>query len=235
MPLSDIVSITKGETLCNIYVRYSAALSCVAGVYILSPLEEGSRDPVQNHGFIVSYLNSGQMTRITSYSLRNSADLQDDDLVNVVPNHASTNLQPSSPPGRGSNALSRLLSNASVKSNHNPLSFVAFKALPIDPARSRRGTGSFDEYADDLAGATTCKEAVDVIVDAIRRAREDVGDADGLSIMESDIVRYVSDSAVIIIYCLTFANCYSLAEAQRMTTVYAKMEYGLKRLLWLGG
>jgi phosphatidylinositol 4-phosphatase len=27
----------------------------------------------------------------------------------------------------------------------------------------------------------------------------------------------------------------SLAEAQRMTTMYAKMEYGLKRLLWLGG
>ena len=26
----------------------------------------------------------------------------------------------------------------------------------------------------------------------------------------------------------------SLAEAQRMTSVYAKMEYGVKRLLWLG-
>jgi len=29
--------------------------------------------------------------------------------------------------------------------------------------------------------------------------------------------------------------CFSLAEAQRMTSVYAKMEYGVKRLLWLGG
>lgn len=26
----------------------------------------------------------------------------------------------------------------------------------------------------------------------------------------------------------------SVAEAQRMTSVYAKMEYGVKRLLWLG-
>ena len=26
----------------------------------------------------------------------------------------------------------------------------------------------------------------------------------------------------------------SLTEAQRMTSVYAKMEYGVKRLLWLG-
>jgi hypothetical protein len=34
---------------------------------------------------------------------------------------------------------------------------------------------------------------------------------------------------------LTDWNIYSLAEAQRMTSVYAKMEYGVKRLLWLGG
>ena len=27
----------------------------------------------------------------------------------------------------------------------------------------------------------------------------------------------------------------SLAEAQKMTSVIAKMEYGVKRLLWLGG
>lgn len=27
----------------------------------------------------------------------------------------------------------------------------------------------------------------------------------------------------------------SLEEARRTTTVYAKMEYGVKRLLWLGG
>lgn len=132
----------------------------------------------------------------------------------MVLNHANTSLQQSSSPGRGSNTLSRLLFNASVKSNRNLLSFVALKALLIDPVRSRRGTGSFDEYADDLAGATTFKEAVNVIVDAIRRALEDLGNADGLSIMESDIVRYVSDSAVIIICRLTFENCYSLAEAQ---------------------
>jgi hypothetical protein len=28
---------------------------------------------------------------------------------------------------------------------------------------------------------------------------------------------------------------FSLAEAQKMTSMYAKMEYGVKRLLWLGG
>jgi hypothetical protein len=27
---------------------------------------------------------------------------------------------------------------------------------------------------------------------------------------------------------------FSLADAQKVTSVYAKMEYGVKRLLWLG-
>jgi hypothetical protein len=27
----------------------------------------------------------------------------------------------------------------------------------------------------------------------------------------------------------------SLTEAQKMTSIYAKMEYGVKRLIWLGG
>lgn len=33
----------------------------------------------------------------------------------------------------------------------------------------------------------------------------------------------------------TDADLVRLAEAQRMTSMYAKMEYGVKRLLWLGG
>ena len=83
--------------------------------------------------------------------------------------------------------------------------FVAFKALPIDPARSRRGTGSFEETAgDDLAGARSCREAVEVMVEAIRRACVDIGGGggstisageggkDGEFVKEVDIVRYVS-------------------------------------------
>lgn len=39
------------------------------------------------------------------------------------------------------------------------------------------------------------------------------------------------------IRCITLLEIlrFSLVEAQRMTTMYAKMEYGFKRLLWLGG
>jgi phosphatidylinositol 4-phosphatase len=103
--------------------------------------------------------------------------------------------------------------------NGSEQTFAAFKALPIDPARIRRASsmGHGDTYtsANDLDEASSCKEAVDMIVDNIRKACEDMGNShDGL-VKEGDVV--------------------SLAEAQQMTSMYAKMEYGVKRLLWLGG
>ncbi len=36
-------------------------------------------------------------------------------------------------------------------------------------------------------------------------------------------------------YLTLVGDDFSLAEAQKMTSMYAKMEYGVKRLLWLGG
>jgi len=53
------------------------------------------------------------------------------------------------------------------------------------------------------------------MVDMIRQACEDLGSAHGYIVSDGDVV--------------------SLLDAQRMTSVYAKMEYGVKRLLWLGG
>jgi len=99
------------------------------------------------------------------------------------------------------------------------MSFAAFKALPIDPARTRRGdsgSSTFVEPAapDEFAG--TCREAVNYMVDCIVRACIDASDGDSVPVVrQEDIV--------------------SLAEAQKMTSVIAKMEYGVKRLLWLGG
>jgi hypothetical protein len=56
----------------------------------------------------------------------------------------------------------------------NTTNFAAFKALPIDRAW-REGSGSAFEPAapDDLAGVSTCKEAVDLMVDAIASACSD--------------------------------------------------------------
>lgn len=73
----------------------------------------------------------------------------------------------------------------------NDTSFTAFKVLPVGsthvPNESR-----YTEGADDLASATSCKEAVDLIVDAIKRACEDIGSAEGDGfISEGDIVRWV--------------------------------------------
>ncbi|KAI0822863.1 SacI homology domain-containing protein [Trametes gibbosa] len=193
VPLGDIVGITKGA-------------------YILSPLEEASRDPQQNAGFVISWHNlQDQDTRVTSYSIRNSLDLT---TPPTSPSSATFSRQSMTAPRKSTLPLSRILSNAAAPVAGQETVFAAFKALPVDPARARRETGSFIQTTDELANAKSCKEAVDMIVDAIRQACVDVGNDHREFVVESDVV--------------------SLADAQRMTSVYAKMEYGVKRLLWLG-
>lgn len=71
---------------------------------------------------------------------------------------------------------------------NSDVTFAAFKSLPIDPARSRRENGSFVEPADELTGATNCKEAVDFMVEAIRKACVDVGNDEDL-VKEEAVVR----------------------------------------------
>lgn len=196
------------------------------------------------------------MTRVTSYSVRNSVD-------KVVPpanrvtikslSAAATSSLGRIPAtlgrkGTAASALSaRLLSAAgSVGMGGTETSFAAFKALPIDPTRTRRassfgGTEAYVDSTEELSGAGSCREAVDLMVDSIRRACEEMGN-DGRSgegvaglVAEEDVVGcvtllYVSKKMTVI-----DADLIRLAEAQRMTSMYAKMEYGVKRLLWLGG
>lgn len=236
------------------------------GAYILSPLEEGSRDPIQNAGFSIHWLNKNQTTRVTSYSVRNSVDVIEspnssrpsspllslskstsgDPLVapKPVPTPAMNPLlafanafkvnptpvqtpavdatatspsaldPPSTPkaattttttttttkpsiPGlsrpstsRRPTALSRILSSAAPPPDSGETSFAAFKMLPIDPARSWRGS-RFAEPADELTGAANCREAVDVVTEAIRKACEDVGAVGEGFVKEEDVVRFV--------------------------------------------
>ncbi|KAI0256643.1 SacI homology domain-containing protein [Lactifluus subvellereus] len=273
IPLYDIVSITKGA-------------------YIVSPLEEASRDPIQNAGFIVEWRNMRQLTRTTSYSMRNSIDLPSSpNWPSTSPNKTSrfTNRSsfsptqhsalsphssespgrtysmsapptsppspspsqtPTSSPKRRPPPLSRLLSNSAPPSPPSSetttttaggggnaastgTSFAAFKALLIDPAGTRRDGGALVESApDELVGASTCREAVDLMVDAIVRACVDAADAQAgahaharasSSTGKDDVGPFVRQEDIV-----------SLAEARRMTSMYAKMEYGVKRLLWLG-
>lgn len=143
--------------------------------------------------------------------------------------------RPSSPRPvpRRANTLSSILSKAAAPVLNSDMTFAAFKALPIDPARSRRENGSFFEPADELTGVLNCKEAADVMVDAISRACTEAGGAKGEFIKQEDVVRFAAGVTVSEMKVLT-SSC-SLTEAQRNTSVYAKMEYGVKRLLWLGG
>lgn len=188
------------------------------GAYIISPLEEASRDPVQNVGFSVYWHSSDKISmRMTSYSIRNCPEDASKRSPSVVSVNSSSQVKPMLPrrePTKTANLsgiMSKFSENAAGTTN---VCFAAFKALPVDPARVRSGSSTgYAEPADDLAGATTCKQVVDMMVNNIKRACEDAGNSPVIT--DRDVV--------------------SLTEAQKMTSIYAKMEHGVKRLIWLGG
>lgn len=189
VPLRDVMSITKGTTSLSFS---SSQTEHAAGSYILSPLEEGSRDPLQNYGFIINWRNTRQDTRVTSYSIGNNVDFATPPTSPTFPVSPRSPKAPSSPrPPRRANTLSRILSNAAAPVLNNDTTFAAFKALPIDPARSRRENGSFFEPADEFTGVSNCKEAADVMVETIHRACLDAGGGQGEFIKEGDVVRWV--------------------------------------------
>lgn len=75
------------------------------------------------------------------------------------------------------------------------IAFAAFKVLPVDPARVRSGSAAgYAEPADDLAGATTCKEVVDLMVNAVRQACHNAMNGRGprddfVIVQEEDVMR----------------------------------------------
>lgn len=176
------------------------------GEYILSTLDEGSRDTQQNYGFLINYDASFDMTRVSGYSVKNRANSY------PTPKPDASVTKKSSTPV----FLSRMLINVAPPPDLDEQTFVAFKALPIDPARIRRTTGSFEEpvTGSDHLWVTNCKEAVDAMVDTIAQAVKSCSPDQVFELEKGPIV--------------------SLQEAQRSTTVMAKMEYEFKRLLWLG-
>ncbi|KZV92152.1 hypothetical protein EXIGLDRAFT_836634 [Exidia glandulosa HHB12029] len=198
IPLGDIVGLRKGP-------------------YILSALDETSRDPTQNYGLMVAYLPTRQDTRVSSYSIRNSVDTAAKSPTTspaaspVAPRFSRKATRRPTLMGQGAHVLSRMLTNVALGTNNTDVMSVAFKALPVDTSKERRGS--------TLAGVplkepSNCLDAVNNIVDAINSACTDVGAVHSEFIVEKDIV--------------------SLAEAQSTTSMYAKLEYGVKRLLWLG-
>jgi hypothetical protein len=167
----------------------------VVGAYILSPLEEASRDPAQNAGFTVTWLNTDLVSsRIASYSYRNNPlDISGSGSARVEERGESTSGGAKNVGNRLSRTIyTRPTSKSAVsgdRTESNDTSFAAFKALPVGSTHVREES-RYAEPADDLAGATSCKEAVDLIVDAVKRACKDVGSASRDNfISEEDIVR----------------------------------------------
>src|ERR1700722_2197074 len=189
VPLKDIVGISKGTTF---FTHQVTPLTVGTGAYIISPLEEASRDPIQNAGFTISWLTSNQVTRMTSYSVRNS--LVDPSLPPSSPVRpvfiieARNRLNSLSRKGM---ALSKLLLSNAPMTTATDQTFAAFKALPVDPTRRQESTISASpiEPADEVACASSCKEAVDLIVEAIKRACVDLGCVHGDFVTEADVVR----------------------------------------------
>ena len=92
-------------------------------------------------------------------------------------------------PRKNTLPLSRILSDVAAPAAGQETIFAAFKALPVDPARARRESGSFIQPEDELASAKNCKEAVNMIVDAIRQACKEIGNEHRDFITEADVVR----------------------------------------------
>jgi phosphatidylinositol 4-phosphatase len=83
-------------------------------------------------------------------------------------------------------ALSKILTRT-APNEPGDATFAAFKALPVDPARTRQaGTSA----ADELVGAATCVDAVDIIVGAIQEACADIGNVRDDFVKNEDVVRY---------------------------------------------
>ncbi len=197
VPLQDVIGISKGQCPGCISDRQNQC-SCHLGAYILSPLEEASRDPDQNAGFIVTWINSNQESRATSYCVRNSLHP-----IDALPSDASLNAQTTSAQPQtwsvrtNTRKPTRLLAISFLAApGVGEKTFMSFTTLPIDPARMRHGSTTtnapYAETSEEVAGALNCREVVDRIVDSINRACQDSELGQGVLVAHEDVVGYVT-------------------------------------------
>lgn len=197
----------------------------MAGVYIISPLEEASRNPENNYGFVVTYLPNRLVTRVTTYSLRNvigggevatvpgGSSIAKPKLQQLL-SSASVSIKNSAANESGVGVLPKLLANVTTAAANNGTTnsnasknevFAAFKALPVDQGSGSGGIDTSDATTDPLLSAATCHAAIDILVDMIRSACRDAGNGhENHFIQERDIVRYVFFSPS---RCLRFLTC----------------------------
>ncbi|KAG8835535.1 hypothetical protein FRC17_002764 [Serendipita sp. 399] len=142
------------------------------GAYILSTLNSQTRDPAMNYGLVISFLAARQDTRVTSYSLRNRynpSSTERTDARSTIGNSFGE-------------TLSQILSDTH---SNNEVASVAFKSLPVDSARVYTVIGGAETHKPP----TTPREAINEIVDLVKKACSDFGIVDEGFVAEGDIVR----------------------------------------------
>ncbi|KAG9102629.1 hypothetical protein FRC06_001582 [Ceratobasidium sp. 370] len=195
-------------------------VSIKQGAYILSTLHEASIDPVENYGFSITYRPTRQDIRLTTYSMRNKPAPASPTLSSAADSSPQRTPipTPTSPQAtfpfvkrvstlrRGSGMLTQILSSSVPnRDTITDLETVSFKALPV-----------LDLHPDQIGVApATCRDAARRIVRDVWAGCKSVGNGhESGFIVEEDIV--------------------SLEEAQRITPMWAQLEYSFKRFLWLG-
>jgi len=136
------------------------------GAYILSSLEEGSRDVNQNYGFVIAFSTKRQTIRVTSYSLRNTVD------AGTATAKSSLKRRPqSASPDLESASLSKILSKAATEANRET-SFVCFKALPVDITSHYVHMGVDADESEQMK-VTDCRQAIDFILRCVLRVAQE--------------------------------------------------------------
>ena len=248
VPLGDIVRIKQGNACVSALFSRHNIKGQFLGAYILSTLHEASKDPVENYGFSITYRSTHQDIRLTTYSMRNKPALPPPTINSILESSSggddpttptpTQQRQPSFPIPllrrasslrRGSGMLSQILSASAPPPSPggNPedeLETVSFKALPV-----------LDVHPDQIGVAPgTCRDAARRIVRDVLAGCRSVGTGHGGGfVVDEDIVRYVV-SAWHLLCLLDVYGVGSLEEAQRITPVWAQLEYSFKRFLWLG-
>lgn len=141
---------------------------------------------------MLTWSTSNQESRVTSYSVRNSLDPGSSPPTPTSPSFGNRKRT-----SRGTTmlGLSNVLASSSFSSTGvGTLNFAAFKVLPIDATRRETSAVSdqYVELSDEMQRASSCREAVDLIVNKIQEACEDMGGGHGRFVTTEDVVRFVS-------------------------------------------
>ncbi|QRW27622.1 phosphatidylinositide phosphatase SAC2 [Rhizoctonia solani] len=191
------------------------------GAYILSTLHEASKDPAENYGFSITYRIAHQDIRLTTYSMRNRPTLPPpsiDAILGEEPGKTQTPAQQAqvavmpllrraSSVRRGAGMLSQLLSASAPP----PSSIGAPSDLETI---SFKALPVLDVHPDQIGVAPLTSR------DAARRAVREVAGAcrnAGAGQEAGFLLKKIF-----------------LEQAQRITPVWAQLEYSFKRFLWLG-